>query len=266
MRLRLGSTSYVYPADILTNVRKLAGLVHDVELVLFEIPDMSNLPDPSTVDALGEMGREHSLSYTVHLPLDLRLGGPKEWRAESVRKAQRVIRSVRPLAPWAYIIHLNPEGENWSAWQEASCCSLSELIEEVGDPARLAVENLENCPVERLDPILEQLPVSLCLDIGHLWWAKLDPLPAFQARFERIRVLHLHGVADRDHRSLLYAPMASLQALLIELVSRKYEGVITLEVFSVEDFLASRALMLSLTEAIGHEGFDHSDPGGCSKR
>ncbi|MCX7010033.1 MAG: hypothetical protein NTY53_22795 [Kiritimatiellaeota bacterium] len=33
---RVGVTSYVYPADILPNVERLAGRVDDVELVLFE--------------------------------------------------------------------------------------------------------------------------------------------------------------------------------------------------------------------------------------
>lgn len=37
--MRIGATSYTYSADILTNVKKLAGLVQDVELVLFEIED-----------------------------------------------------------------------------------------------------------------------------------------------------------------------------------------------------------------------------------
>jgi len=37
--LRLGSTSYIYPADLLTNTRQLAGVVQDIELVLFELPN-----------------------------------------------------------------------------------------------------------------------------------------------------------------------------------------------------------------------------------
>ena len=42
---RFGTTSYIIPADILSNVRYLAGKVRDVELVLFEIDGgPSNLP------------------------------------------------------------------------------------------------------------------------------------------------------------------------------------------------------------------------------
>ncbi len=38
-QFRLGSTSYVYPDDILPNVRKLMSSVDDIELVLFEVDD-----------------------------------------------------------------------------------------------------------------------------------------------------------------------------------------------------------------------------------
>ncbi len=42
---RLGTTSYIIPADLMTNVRLLSPLVDDIELVLFEADDESNLPD-----------------------------------------------------------------------------------------------------------------------------------------------------------------------------------------------------------------------------
>jgi hypothetical protein len=41
---RLGSTSYVWPAGLVPNVRRLGPLVDDVELVLFDLEERSNLP------------------------------------------------------------------------------------------------------------------------------------------------------------------------------------------------------------------------------
>ncbi len=70
---RLGTTSYIWPAEIVPNVHRLGPLVDDVELVLFEADDYSNLPDSATVDCLRALADEHDLSYTVHLPLDLTL-------------------------------------------------------------------------------------------------------------------------------------------------------------------------------------------------
>ena len=70
-KLRVGTTSYILPDDILPNVRHLAPLVDDVELVLFESEGMSNFPDGSTINELASLASEHDLSYTVHFPLDI---------------------------------------------------------------------------------------------------------------------------------------------------------------------------------------------------
>jgi len=55
--------------------------------------------------------------------------------------------------------------------------------------------------------VLEQIPASLCIDIGHLWRDGRDALPYLEAYLGRARVVHLHGVGERDHQSLeLTAP------------------------------------------------------------
>ncbi len=60
---RLGTTSYIIPADILSNVRYLAGKVRDVELVLFDVDDgMNNLPSKEEIDELRRIGSD--LTYT----------------------------------------------------------------------------------------------------------------------------------------------------------------------------------------------------------
>src|SRR5512139_2373484 len=94
---RVGSTSYVYPADILPNVEKLAeaGDVDDVELVLFEVDDgPNNLPGPDVVRRLADIAAENGLTYTVHLPLDLRLAADGSEQHASLVKAGRVIRAT----------------------------------------------------------------------------------------------------------------------------------------------------------------------------
>jgi len=249
MKFRLGSTSWVYPVDILSNVQRMVGLVEDVELVLFETEDASNLPDRETVAALERTAARHGISYTVHLPTDLQLGAEGDRWALSVEKALRVIRITRPLSPWAYIVHLTPEGaENLAGWQERCLTAVKTLAQEAGGIEVIAVENLENCPLEKLVPILDRAPVSLCLDVGHLWLAGQDPIPPLQAHTHRLRVVHLHGVNQHDHESLSWVPADSLRAVLRELVRQEYLGVVTLEVFSPEDFLSSRGRVVSLLE------------------
>ena len=44
-----GVPSYIIPADIATNVRWLRDLVDEIELILFESKEFSNMPSPSDV-------------------------------------------------------------------------------------------------------------------------------------------------------------------------------------------------------------------------
>jgi hypothetical protein len=77
---RLGTTSYIIPAGILPNVHYLADRVQDVELILFDLDGgPSNLPTPDQTAELRQVAAHKHLTYTVHLPLDLRMddnGGP----------------------------------------------------------------------------------------------------------------------------------------------------------------------------------------------
>jgi sugar phosphate isomerase/epimerase len=103
---RLGTTSYIIPADLMTNVRFLAPYVDDIELVLFEADDESNLPDEKTISTLHEIACSNDLSYTVHLPLGLLLGAvDEEERRRSVKKALHIVELTSPLNPAAYVVH-----------------------------------------------------------------------------------------------------------------------------------------------------------------
>jgi sugar phosphate isomerase/epimerase len=49
----------------------------------------------------------------------------------------------------------------------------------------------------------------------------------------------MHGLTDRDHRSLAFVAPGALRAVLQELLRAGYAGVLTMEIFSEEDFLSS---------------------------
>lgn len=244
---RLGTTSYILPADILPNLHYLAGKVQDVELVLFEVDDgPNNLPTPAQVDEMNAIARKDGLTYTVHLPLDLRLADDGSLRHISLEKARRVIERARPLDPWAYVLHLdgkaareNPLPEAYQRWLAQAEISLRQVGEWAGGLDKLAVENLEGYPLDFYEPVFERVPVSRCVDVGHLWLDGHDPLPYLRRALPRARVIHIHGIADRDHRSLAFAAPGQLRAVLHELIRAGYDGVLTMEVFSEEDFLTS---------------------------
>ena len=248
---RLGSTSYVYPADIVPNVRRLGPVVDDVELVLFEVEDHSNLPDASVVEELNRLAAVHRLTYTVHLPLDLRLAsGDSALRHPSIEKARKVIRATRDLQPVAYVAHLDGSEplatgtpSAWERWAARSILALKALAPEAGGERSLCVENLESYPPERLEAVLERMDVGLCLDVGHLWQMGLDPVPYIRRYGERIHVVHLHGVAGKGHKSLRKMPRRRVFQVLDELGRQGYSSVVTLEVFSVEDFFSSLNLV-----------------------
>lgn len=250
---RIGSTSYVYPDDILPNVQQLAqaGDVDDIELVLFEVDDgPNNLPDEKIVAALIDLAATHHLTYTVHLPLDLRLSADGGTQHQSLLKAEKVIKCTLPLQPFSYVFHLDGTEVNTPGWVQRSLRALDRVIAWVGQPERLAVENLEAWDPALLEPILDALPISRTTDIGHLWKMKRDPLTVLDAWLPRTRVIHMHGIGERDHQSLALIPPKQLDPVIAHL--QDYQNVLTLEVFSTSDFFDSRAALLAAAGRVWH--------------
>jgi sugar phosphate isomerase/epimerase len=262
--MRLGTTSYIYPADIITNVRKLAGSVQDIELVLFEADDENNLPDKHVIRELKRIASDNDMSYTVHLPLDLKLAADKS--AASIRKALRVIRSTVELAPIGFIVHLENENQNVGLdserWLDNSVTSLEQLAREIGDPSIICVENLENHSPSLLDLLTERAPVSCCADIGHLWKQGLDPVPHLEQWLPRARIVHMHGIRTRDHTSLSSVDPQKLDPV-VRLLDEGFRGVLTFEVFSEADFQDSlEAFGNSVQRVRARDG--NKEPGECS--
>jgi len=255
---RLGTTSYIWPDDILPNVRQLAPLVDDVELVLFESDEYgSNLPGEDVIAELGRLAQSHDLTYTVHLPLDLRLGDDDSVRHPSLEKARRVIERTRALEPFAYVVHLDGRAiqydanrDGWARWQAQAARSLEQAAQWAGDPARVCVENLENYDPAAFAPVLEQSGASRCVDVGHFWLQRIDPLPHLRQWQARTRVVHLHGIGERDHQSLALLPSEKLDPVVRHLIENMC-GVVTLEVFGVDDFFSSLAALEAAVERIG---------------
>jgi sugar phosphate isomerase/epimerase len=255
---RLGTTSYIQPADILPNVRWLIDKVQDIELVIFEVDDgPNNLPTPDEINSLVNMARISDLSYTVHLPLDLKLSSNGTGQHVSLEKAKRVIERTLPLEPEAFIVHLDgneihshPTPQMMEKWTSQACRALEAAARWSRAFESLAIENLEGYPPGQLDGVMARVPVSRCVDVGHLWLDGHDPLPLLEKFLPRTRVIHLHGVHDssssapnrsfRDHQSLSHMPPEKLQPVIDILSIHSFHGVLTLEVFNESDFLTSK--------------------------
>jgi len=250
---RVGSTSYVYPADILPNAERLAaqGDVDDIELILFEVDDgPNNLPDSRTVQALADLAAANRLTYTVHLPLDLQLGADDSTQHASLVKAERVIKTTLPLDPFAFVFHLDGAGVGEPGWVDRALRALDAVIGWAGEPERLAVENLESYDPAYLDDILAALPISRTTDVGHFWKMGRNPLDVLDSWLPRTRVIHIHGMGERDHKSLALTPPQQLDPVMAKLMG--YRGVVTLEVFETGDFFDSRDTLLDSVKRVRH--------------
>lgn len=251
---RVGTTSYILPDDILPNVEYLAPRVDDVELVLFETDDQGgNLPDSALRDRLSALAAEYDLTYTVHLPLDLRLDGGGAATDISLLKARRVIEATYDLRPFAYTAHLdgallmrNPTAAELATWQANALHALEIVASWLDRPELLCIENVERWDPAAFAPVVEALPVGLAADVGHFWLQAADPLAYLDRWGDRVRVVHLHGIAARDHASLAHVPPERLDAVVAHL-HHCFEGVVTLEVFNQTDLESSLdALQASL--------------------
>ncbi len=226
-------------------MRHLAGQVDDIELVLFEVDDYgTNLPDATTIAELQTIARDYDLSYTVHLPIDL------DWRdARSFEKIFRALDATRALDPFAYILHLDgrmllgkPESKTVMQWQNETGRALDQLTTHV-EPAQLCIENLERWQPEFFAPIVAQKNLARCIDVGHLWKQARDPLPHLREHIAQTRVIHLHGINGRDHQSLIWQARDEVARVLDFLARAEFAGVLTLEVFNLDDFLSSKQVV-----------------------
>ncbi|MBW2071537.1 MAG: sugar phosphate isomerase/epimerase [Deltaproteobacteria bacterium] len=244
---RLGTTSYIYPTDILTNVCKLASEVDDIEIVLFESDELANYPSQEEIRQLKTIANQCDLSYTIHLPLDIQLGDlDTDIRSKSVGKCLRAITATAPLKPHGYIVHFQglPE-HNISQWLHNLSLSIGTIVDHGVSAELICVETLDY-PFHLVEDLIHGLHLSVCLDVGHVILYK-QPLQRYLERYRKsIRVVHLHGIrSGRDHRDLGEAPddiMSTLFSSLLSLAQAR-DIVVTLEVFSKQDLQVSRAVV-----------------------
>ena len=246
---RLGATSFVIPADLLANVRQLTGLVDDVQLLFFESRAKSGLPHPVDVAALKGMADAAGLTYTVHLPADIRLGAASaDERRAGVVEIVRLLDELAPLAVQGYDLHLPAEpGINEEEWLANLDWSLALLAARVGaERSRICIENVDY-PLALVAPRVEAHGFSFCLDVGHLLRYGHDWRAEVEKYLPQARHLHYHGViAGKDHQAVV-KDQADVSKALGELLARHcFGGVVTLEMY---EFIKLEASLLELASA-----------------
>jgi sugar phosphate isomerase/epimerase len=252
---RFGTTSYIIPADIIPNVEFLKEQVDDIELVLFESDEFCNLPTPGDMQQLANIALEFSLTYSVHLPMDVYLGNvDSNERKRSVSKCLKIIELTRNLPKSAYVLHfeagpgidINGFSEDAeSQFLEALSDSVAILLAGTDEPpSAFCVENL-NYPFELIWPVIEKFSLSVTLDIGHLEYYGFPTERYLKRYLHRAKVLHMHGTLDgKDHNSLAFMKPEVLDLVIKALTEEiSSDRVMTLEIFSQEDFYSSSIVM-----------------------
>ncbi len=241
---RLATTSYIFPAEILPNVRCLGRYFDEVELVFFQSGQENNLPTPGEVREMARIASDFDLACSVHLPTDLFFGDPDPvLRRKFCETALSFYERTLPLDPTSYVLHLDsrkadetvePDGPAWSGRVGES---LQTMQMEGIELRRVAVENLEYT-LQRIYPFARAFDMSFCLDIGHLLRYGHDVAEQMASFLKMSSVVHLHGVDNgKDHVGLDRIP--STQWEIICKALEQYDGGLCLEVFSLDDLVVS---------------------------
>lgn len=153
-------------------------------------------------------------SASVHAPyLQLNPSSPLEdYRNFSASSLVNLIGVCGGLDIKRFVIHLTSEFEDMIPFMPVSDearaklvdlavvqaqKSLEQIIQSAGvEPARLAVENLEVFPFERLYPVIRENGVSICFDMGH-WGLNGFKPEEFVDKFGPISEIHIQDMSER---------------------------------------------------------------------
>ncbi len=253
---KLCTTSFIYPDHIIPNVKKLGPFVDEIEVLLFESAPAS-LPTKADIQELAALSKEFDVSYNIHLPLDISITADDPvLRRQAVQKILQIMEMTAILSPSTYTLHLPFEETDQTDatithWQERAFQSLNDILSANVNARDISVETLDY-PFEWAEPVVEALDTAVCLDLGHLMVYGYDGRKAFEKHAARTSIIHLHGVEkDKDHLAL--DRLAEDNVKMVMDILRRFEGVVSLEVFSYEKLAASMEFLARFASSFYHQ-------------
>ena len=244
---KLGTTSFIYPDNIIPNVKKLGSIFDEIELLIFESIPSAVLPSTQDIRELVLLAKEFDLTYNIHLPVDVSLTNiSKLKRDQAVETIRRVIDLVSPLKPTTHTLHLEYQGlDDDGDWCKKGFDAMGELAMSLANPEIISIETLDY-PFELIESIVDEYGLSVCIDAGHLIKYGYSIKRIFEKYHDRIPLIHLHGVdfskiPPQDHVSLDKTDKEKLAETLD--VLKNFQGVVSLEVFNKENLISSLACL-----------------------
>lgn len=240
---RIGTTSFIYPDYYVPNVRILGPYLDEIELLLFESAQVDSLFSRSVINELHLLSQDLNLTYNIHLPTDIAINDPDSIKQQfAVDTLIHIIERLEPLNASSYALHIPYhlaffDERHVKKWQEVVYHNLERILA-AGIPGnKIAIETLEY-PYEMLNPILSELPLSVCIDVGHLIMHGYDFDSVFKSYYSKTLIIHLHGIENNiDHQSLIKLSKQVLDSILKQL--NTFTESVSLEVFSFEDLNTS---------------------------
>jgi len=133
---------------------------------------------------------------------------------------------------------LEPDVEGWRMRLSRS---LEEILSDGIEAKRISIETL-GYPFEWVEDIVERFEFSICLDIGHLLSHGQDLRSYLERYLPKASIIHLHGFEDgMDHLGIDRLSEPALGLVLSHL--HDYRGIVSFEVFSIEDLKRSLTLL-----------------------
>lgn len=234
----VAATSFVIPDTVAANCQYLQGFFPEIGLCLFETKgclaytkaDVPPRPIPG-------------LRFHAHLPMDLPWDkGPKA----AAQAALAVLAKVDHLQPRPFVLHppatANELMEFVHVWEDQGLA-----------PADLLLENIKDRDLRPHLPLVEDLGLGLCLDLGHMLSYEQQFLLQ-EAPWPRVAMLHIYAPEPTStgygskHVSLgQLSPVG--QELLGNMLCKLRQGsTITLEIFQEQGLLDSaKALVQWMT-------------------
>jgi sugar phosphate isomerase/epimerase len=212
-------------------------------LVLFESDGQDNLLDETEINDLRNLSFHQDVGFNVHLPIDIFLGHEREEvRFKGISILKRVIERTRPLNPSVYILHLDLKDESdIDTWQRRITQSLKDIMEYGIESNLISIETL-GYPFEWVEGIIKKFGFSICIDIGHILIHGQNLQLYLEKYLPEASVIHLHGFQDGiDHLGIDRLPEPALNLIFSHL--RDYEGIVSIEVFSMDDLKGSLSVL-----------------------
>lgn len=239
---KLGTTSFIYQDDYVSNVKKLGPYLDEIELLLFESKPGSLLKK-NDIDELSLFSKEFDLTYNIHLPTDISFGyNDPSVRQHAVETILRVLDLTSPLSPSTCTLHLSydetsHEIDKVKRWHELTYETMKQLINYGVKAEEISIETLDY-PFKWVEEIVRDFNFSICMDIGHLIVYGVDINKFYNSHYDNISIIHLHGVENgHDHKSLNRLPKERVREIIK--ILNKFTKALSIEVFSYDDLMNS---------------------------